>query len=427
MDMHYEAAESSSPTGLDQAQSGSLSQRGPVRLESVHQDPLSSLQGIDWDFASDNRRSTTRDLHPYPAKFIPEIPSTLIRHLSQPGDTVADVFCGSGTTLVEALRQGRNAIGVDASPLACLISKAKTTTLTVEERDTLYRVADDAHRRARSLAEGLFSSRTFISAGWRPDDETLDFWFQPFVIEELAECLELVRGVPEPAQTVAKAAFSAIVVAVSRQDSDTRYVRRVKNIEPGDTFRRFGRSVRTALSILEQTSSTFPSGSWSEVVHANVLDRPSIQPKSVDLVVCSPPYPNAYSYHLYHRTRMVWLGMDQPLFKKQEIGSHRKYSSKGKDAATVETFEGELRDIMGWLAELLPTRRYACFVVGDSTLKGERIDNADVISRAGSATGFREVYRAERVLNAKRKAFNPMIGKIKTERVLVLQREGEDK
>src|SRR5690606_29865192 len=102
------------------------------------------------------------------------------------------------------------------------------------------------------------------------------------------------------------------------------------------------------------------------VLEANLLDAPEVP--ALDLVVCSPPYPNAYSYHLYHRTRMVWLGMDQPKFKKQEIGSHRKYSSKGQNAATVETFSAEFTQILKWLSGALKRDGYACFVVGDSTL-----------------------------------------------------------
>lgn len=53
-----------------------------------------------------------------------------------------------------------------------------------------------------------------------------------------------------------------------------------------------------------------------------------------DLMVCSPRYSNAFSYHLYQMTRMVWLGMDEKRFKRQEIGSHPKYSAKGTNGAT---------------------------------------------------------------------------------------------
>jgi modification methylase len=35
------------------------------------------------------------------------------------GDTVLDPFCGSGTTMVAALRTGRNSIGVEIEPEYC--------------------------------------------------------------------------------------------------------------------------------------------------------------------------------------------------------------------------------------------------------------------------------------------------------------------
>ena len=120
-------------------------------------------------------------------------------------------------------------------------------------------------------------------------------------------------------------------------------------------------------------------------------------------------------------TRMLWLGMDQPRFKREEIGSHRKYSSKGKGAATSETFAHEFQAILEWLRTRLKSGRHACFVVGDSTVKGERIDNASLIARVAIAAGFTEVARINRKLQSTRKAFNPAIGKIREETILILQ------
>jgi site-specific DNA-methyltransferase (cytosine-N4-specific) len=121
---------------------------------------------------------------------------------------------------------------------------------------------------------------------------------------------------------------------------------------------------------------------------------------------------------------MVWLGMDQPRFKKEEIGSHRKYSSNGKNAATAETFGAEFSNILMWLSTKLRRGGYACFVVGDSTLKGQRINNADLITLAGEQAGFQEVMRIDRTMQATKKAFNPAIGKIKTENILILENRG---
>lgn len=382
------------------------------------------LKAIDWDFTGAKTGYLTHGIHPYPAKFIPQIPNALIQELSSVGDTVADIFCGSGTTLVEALTLKRHTVGIDANPLACLISRAKTTAISENDAGVLTQLAIDMRSAGEALALGgddqLFPSETFVSSAWRPEGETLAFWFEPFAIEELAECLARCRQLSsEPSRTLALTAFSSIVVAVSKQDSDTRYVRREKGLTKGEVFKRFARALDMSIRAASEYSDLVEPRFRCAVVESTLLDAPEIPP--IDLMVCSPPYPNAFSYHLYHMTRMLWLGMDQPRFKKEEIGSHRKYSSNGKQAATANTFRLEFESIMIWLRDRLKKNGYACFIVGDSTVKGDRIDNAEIIAQAGKIAGFSEVARIERTLQSTKKSFNPSIGKIKTEKILILE------
>jgi site-specific DNA-methyltransferase (cytosine-N4-specific) len=381
---------------------------------------LERLAAVDWDFRDSLGDVATHGMHPYPAKFIGSIPRHLIRELAPRQGRVADIFCGSGTTLVEAAQLGHGAVGVDANPLACLISSAKTTPVSSDDVALLSGIATRAEKVARQI-EREFT--VFSSSAWRPSDDTLTFWFEPSVVEELAEVLDWCRQLDDgPLQRIALTAFSSIVVQVSRQDSDTRYVRRPKRLRPGDTMRRFAKAVSKARDGAEEFSKTCHGNADVQLVCADVLSEPDIG--RVDLVVTSPPYPNAYSYHLYHRTRMVWLEMDQPTFKSVEIGSHRKYSSRSDRAATIETFRYEMASTFRWLAGHVVPAGYACFVVGNSTIRGERFDNGDVLERAAEDSGFTEVARFDRRMQATRKAFNPAIGKIKTEQLLVFERTG---
>jgi len=87
---------------------------------------FAEIAGQDWSFTGDDTRHFTHDVHPYPAKFIPQIPANLIPRLSREGDVVLDPFGGSGTTAVEAVRLRRRAISLDANPLSSLIGRVKT-------------------------------------------------------------------------------------------------------------------------------------------------------------------------------------------------------------------------------------------------------------------------------------------------------------
>lgn len=58
----------------------------------------------------------------HPAPFPLELATRLVRMFSFSGDTVLDPFCGSGTTMVAALRTGRNSIGVEIDSEYCLMA-----------------------------------------------------------------------------------------------------------------------------------------------------------------------------------------------------------------------------------------------------------------------------------------------------------------
>jgi hypothetical protein len=84
----------------------------------------------------------THDYYKYPARFSPAFVRAAVQALTQPGDLVLDNHVGGGTTLVEALALGRNAIGVDISALAEFVSSVKTTSFNRKEIETLRQWAE---------------------------------------------------------------------------------------------------------------------------------------------------------------------------------------------------------------------------------------------------------------------------------------------
>ena len=69
----------------------------------------------------------------HPAPFPLELATRLIRMFSFTGDTLLDPFCGSGTTMIAAIRTGRSSIGVEIEPEYCRMAarylKAENTDL----------------------------------------------------------------------------------------------------------------------------------------------------------------------------------------------------------------------------------------------------------------------------------------------------------
>ncbi len=63
--------------------------------------------------------------HKHPAPFPLELASRLVRMFSFAGDTVLDPFCGTGTTMLAAIRNRRNSIGVEIDGAYCRMAARK--------------------------------------------------------------------------------------------------------------------------------------------------------------------------------------------------------------------------------------------------------------------------------------------------------------
>lgn len=69
----------------------------------------------------------------YRACFKPQLPRFFIERLTAPGDVVFDPFMGRGTTLLEAVLLGRDALGNDVNPLSRVLVEARLTPPALPE------------------------------------------------------------------------------------------------------------------------------------------------------------------------------------------------------------------------------------------------------------------------------------------------------
>jgi site-specific DNA-methyltransferase (adenine-specific) len=82
------------------------------RLSAIPKDKFDAWFQQIWTITG----ASTRE---HPAPFPLELASRLVQMFSFTGDTVLDPFCGSGTTMMAALKHGRNSLGVELDTAYC--------------------------------------------------------------------------------------------------------------------------------------------------------------------------------------------------------------------------------------------------------------------------------------------------------------------
>lgn len=374
---------------------------------------MSAFDEVRWAFPT-SRSLAPHDMHPYPARFIPEIPAAAIALAEGVDGAVLDPFCGAGTTLVEAIRAGRLSIGLDLNPIATLMSKVKVVRWAAGDERQLDRHAlGIRHAAVRGDAQELEEARSRIPR--------LDHWFGPEAQHVLAGATAYLKTVDDPTWHDRLAlAISASVVRISRQDSDTRYAAVQRQMDIDRAVNSLSSALAKVASQL-QAFAPFHRGESAIVLTADArdIDR-HVAPSSVAAAVFSPPYPNAYEYWLYHKYRMYWLGFDPLQVRSDEMGARPHYSGGGK--STMETFRSQMLPVMQGVHAALRLGGICLVVVGDSKIKGETYDGSQLFDSIADEVGLERIAHGMRELRSARKSFNLAVARATHEHVLLYLR-----
>ncbi len=142
-----------------------------------------------WSFP--NRGDWATHSGKYRGNWSPYIPRNLISKYSEPGETVLDQMCGSGTTLVECKLLNRNGIGVDVNRDAIM--------LTLDRLRFDYNPLDSNHQS---------KNRTYFGDARNLDkivDESVDLvathppyaWIIPYSKQRIPRDISSARKLPE--------------------------------------------------------------------------------------------------------------------------------------------------------------------------------------------------------------------------------------
>jgi len=371
-----------------------------------------------WSFSDKTRKDTayaTHGYHRYPAKFIPQIVSRLAEKYTREGDFIVDPFGGCGTTLVESKVMGRPSIAVDINPVAVLITKAKITSLDPVK----------INREFAILQKKLeaYSEKTKVKA---PEHERIDYWFKPEEKRKLAFIFaEISKVKDQDVQVFFFCGFSNILkncsIWLQKSNKPTRDFEKT----PSDPIKMFYRQIKMMLRGNERLFKLLSEKGYlkiqSKVVCTDARTVPA-KDNSISLIVTSPPYVTSYEYADLHQLTALWLEYTKDLsdFRKRFIGtSHhnkkdlRLNSSIAEDirekllkidkktAEEVSTYFSEMNQVFVEMKRILKKGGKTCIVIGNTSLQGVKILNAEVFTEQLQNLGLKIVDIIKREIPSK--------------------------
>jgi len=253
---------------------------------------------------SNNVSYLTHIIHKYPAKFIPQIPRWAIMRYLKENQVVLDPFCGSGTTLVEAIIRNHTACGIDIDPLARLVTKVKTTPLNENRlNEVVVGVLDRLKNRPKHII--------------KPSIPTLGHWFKDTSVKELGHIRSIIEDYKSEKDIYdfLMVTFSSIIRKASNADDQSQktYVSHTKIKDappPKPLFQHNLLLHRDRIIQLNKTLHKIPQVKIFDNIDARefscVLKSADID--SVDLCVTSPPYIKAIDYIYDQMVEYFWIG-----------------------------------------------------------------------------------------------------------------------
>jgi DNA methylase len=322
------------------------------------------------------RTKHVHGLHPYLGKFVPQLVEALLARYVRAGGRVLDPFAGSGTTLVQALESGYDAVGVDIAAFNCLLMGVKTA------RYDLFLLEQELRDVRASLAVSKMQPRGYVAE-----------WFAPRAAAELLHVRSLLGEYANAdvlRVVLARSARSARLTTHYDLDFPRSPQREPywchkhrRTCTPVQEARKFlVRYLDDTLRRIREFDRVRDRARAAGGVHGDA--REVELDGSFDAVLTSPPYPGLIDYHEQHRYAYELLGLDDR--RERELGA----GARGTGRAAIHEYVAGVSTVLWRSAEVLRPGSPLIVVVNDS-----RDLYPEILRRAG----LRLVDRLERHVN----------------------------
>lgn len=371
----------------------------------------------------------------YDAKFVR---SVIEEYCEEPDGehtpTVFDPYCGSGTTVVEAIDSGRDGIGTEINPFMAFVARAKTDWHSYPE---------DARTGARAFVDDVkpqvlsaFPNATldsFTDGGTVGDVRVearapvpglanIENWYTDAVLEQLRILKGNIKQIEtEGLRMLCLLSFASILVDVSnggydpslgyRRDSDGDIIENEANVAKA-----FEEALMNVVDDVEEMVLEREEAFGDALVmNSDGEEHPALEDECADLLVTSPPYANNMNYIRQTRPHLYWLDYwadrSRRKFEDNMMGSYwqivrneeveMKYPTETLEAVTndIRQQEPEREELggPGWARyvtryfndlgngfeqqyRLLSPDSHAVYVVGNSVIKDVNVPVGEIIA-----------------------------------------------
>jgi hypothetical protein len=335
---------------------------------------------LSWSEADLPERERTKHvhrLHPYLGKFVPQLVEALLDRYVEPGGRVLDPFAGSGTTLVQCLESGYDAVGIDVASFNCLLMRVKTAEYDVPRLDADLRDALARPGRSRLRPRGYVAE-----------------WFAPRAAAELLHFRSLLSDYEHAdvlRVVLARAARSARLTTHFDLDFPLapqrgpywchKHRRTCTPVQEAGKF--LSRYLLDTLARLEQFRDVRAPDRSAQVVHGDATEV-ALEGR-FDAIVTSPPYPGLIDYHEQHRYAYEIVGLDDR--RERELGA----AARGTSRAAIEEYVAGVSTVLRRCGERLAEDDAPVIVVVN--------DRRDLYPEILARSELRLVERLERHVN----------------------------
>jgi DNA modification methylase len=351
----------------------------------------------------------------------PELALAAMQGLA-PGARILDPMSGSGTVLRHASLSGHRSVGFDLDPLAVLVSRVSSRKVHIGKvaalgNDVLERVA---RRRLNDVVlpwlDNCEETSRFVC-----------YWFGTKQRNALRKLAYALREVEEDAGRGAKQHVDVLRIALSRiiitkengaslaRDISHSRPHKVQDVSDYDVIAGFKTSLSQVIRFLEDELPLEDSD-----VRLGDARNLSLDAKSIDLVVTSPPYLNAIDYLRGHKLSLVWFGYTIEQIRRiragsigaergpQELGTPLRTQIESamvdgtrltkRDRGMVSRYADDLLRMVGEIRRVLKTGGKAVMIVGDCCVDSVFVSNSEGVKEAAKINGLRFVSQASRDL-----------------------------